>query len=54
MKDQQDVVVQSKNIFGADTSREEIERRLTEEVVIEATTEETPAETPPTIEDKTE
>ena len=55
MKDQQDVVVQAKNIFGADTSREEIERRLTEEVVIEATTEEPPAEIPPTIEqDKTE
>ena len=55
LKDQQDVVVQAKNIFGADTSREEIERRLTEEVVIEATTEEPPAETPPTIEqDKTE
>ena len=54
MKDQQDVVVQAKNIFGADTSREEIERRLTEEVVIEATTEEPPAEILPTIEDKTE
>lgn len=53
MKDQQDVVVQAKNIFGADTSREEIERRLTEEVVIEATTEEPPAETPPTIEQDT-
>lgn len=46
LKDQQDVVIQAKNIFGADTSREEIERRLTEEVVIEATTEQ-----PPTIED---
>ena len=55
MKDQQDVVVQAKNIFGADVDRKEIERRLTEEVVIEATTEEPAAETPPTIEqDKTE
>lgn len=34
MKDQQDVVVQAKNIFGADVNREEIERRLSEEVVV--------------------
>lgn len=39
MKDQQDVVVQAKNIFGADVDRQEIERRLSEEVVVEDTTE---------------
>lgn len=47
MKDQQDVVVQAKNIFGADVDRKEIERRLTEEVVIEDTTEK-PATIPDT------
>ena len=44
MKDQQDVVVQAKNIFGADVDRQEIERRLTEEVVIEDSTEDTKTE----------
>ena len=50
MKDQQDVVVQAKNIFGADVDRKEIERRLTEEVVIEDTTEK-PATIPDTDEE---
>lgn len=44
MKDQQDVVVQAKNIFGADVDRQEIERRLSEEVVIEDSTEDTKTE----------
>ena len=44
MKDQQDVVVQAKNIFGADVDRQEIERRLSEEVVVEDTTEDTKIE----------
>lgn len=44
MKDQQDVVVQAKNIFGADVDRQEIERRLSEEVVVEDTTEDTKTE----------
>lgn len=44
MKDQQDVVVQAKNIFGADVDRQEIERRLSEEVVIEDSTEDTETE----------
>lgn len=43
MKDQQDVVVQAKNIFGADVDRSEIERRLSEDVVIDI--EETAPET---------
>ena len=36
MKDQQDVVVQAKNIFGADVDRREIERRLSEDTIVEA------------------
>jgi hypothetical protein len=36
MKDQQDVVVQAKNLFGADVDRKEIERRLSEDTTIEA------------------
>lgn len=44
MKDQQDVVVQAKNIFGADVDRQEIERRLSEEVVVEDTTEDAKTE----------
>lgn len=44
LKDQQDVVVQAKNIFGADVDRQEIERRLSEEVVIEDSTEDTKTE----------
>lgn len=35
MKDQQDVVVQAKNLLGPDVDRAEIERRLSENVIID-------------------
>lgn len=53
MKDQQDVFVQARNVFGSDVSRDEIERRLLEDTTIE-TTATIAEEAPPTIGDKPE